>query len=582
MVIQTRHTFAGMPYGAFGARSYTTPQVECSVGDFDGKPTGWQDWCNCMFPAGDPNRAKCRKRPCANPFDSDPDCVFGVANPALSWAPWTEVGAGIRGIPKEGGGLLYLFGGGFRPIEPHELEPDFFFKLACLDPLRAAYIVGHYEEGFVNAARAGYKYAFDPMGLRAMYFALSTMMGAAIVTQNIPLVGGVFTAQSALILFGTAGIAAWPIVLPVAIPYAFVKDPSGDRVNDEILQPVAQTLGDILPLVTSIFGVIGGDADAIATMIKTLCRRAARMLPKTGAVDIEIARALLNAAAVAAPALAKIIKDPQTAFTTEGFYAQIGGTLKDISTVAAKSGNADLGNALAFLGDTFTRLDKSMQLTALAIVTGNFDLVCCDKDTAFDFLPSRYIGMQFSALFTIADNLVKAGKTTSGELEKAVLGTEEAQSALKRIGDGINAIVLFARELDKALKALGPAGKYFSGVVADLTKQQNKVNEIAAAARAANPAAALVNSSAGQRVLARIGAGQRLPVRPGTFPLIPTPTIPVQPPSGRIPPKVGPITVKPESGISIGLVLAGAGTGLLIAGPAGALVGGGAAVFLKK
>lgn len=581
MVIQSRHTFAGMPYGAFGAKSYTTPQVECSVGDFDGKPTGWQDWCNCMFPAGDPNRAKCRKRPCANPLDSDPDCVFGVVNPALSWAPWTDPGAGIRGIPKEGGGLLYLFGSGFRPIEPFELEPDHFFKLACLDPLRAAYIVGHYEEGFVNAKRAGYKYAFDPMGLRAMYFALSTMVGAALVTQNIPLVGGVFTAQSALILFGTAGIAAWPIVLPVAIPYAFVKDPTGDRADKEILQPVFQTVGDIVPLVTSIFGVIGGDVDAIATMIKTLCRRAARMLPQTGAADIEIARALLNAAAEAAPSLAKIIKDPQTAFTTAGFYAQMGGTLKNISSVAAKSGNVELGAWLMFIGDTFDRLDMSMTITARAIVTGNFNLVCCDENTAFDFLPSRYIGMQFSALFKIADNLVKAGKTTSGELEKAVLGTEETQSVLARIGDAINAIILFAQELNKALKVLGPAGQYFNKVVEDLLKQRDKLGEIAAAARTANPAAALVNSTAGQRVLGKIAAGQRRPIAPTAFPRIPTPTFPVRPqPSVPVAPKV--VTVTPPPGVSIGLVLGGAGAGFLVAGPAGALIGGGAAALLKK
>jgi hypothetical protein len=581
MVIRTRHTFAGMPYGAFGAKSYTTPQVECDVSLFDGKPTGWQDYCNCMFPAGDPNRAKCRKRPCANPFDTDPDCVFGVVNPALSFAPWTEAGAGIRGIPKEGGGLLYLFGSGFRPIEPFELEPDYFFKLACLDPLRAAYVVGHYEEGFVKAARAGYKYAFDPMGLRAMYFALSTLVGVAIVTQNIPLVGGVFTAQAALVLFGTAGIATWPIVLPVAIPYAFAKDPSGDRADKEILQPVFQTLGDILPLVTSIFGVIGGDVDAIATMIKTLCRRAARMLPQTGAADVEVARALLNAAAVASPTLAKIIKDPQTAFTTAGFYSQIGGTLKEISTVAAKSGNAELGTGLLFLGDTFDRLDMSMTITAKAIVTGDANLICCDKDTAFDYLPSRYIGMQFSALFKIADDLVKAGKTTSGELEKAVLGTEDAQSALKRIGDGINAIVLFAKELDKALRALGPAGKYFAGVVADLLKQRDKLGEIAGAARAANPAAALVNTTAGQRVLGKIAAGQRRPIAPIAFPVIPTPTVPWKPPSFTpVTPKV--VTVAPPPGVSIGLVLAGAGTGLLIAGPVGALIGGGAAALLKK
>lgn len=67
--------------GSFGAVS---PEHggECSVGDFDGKPGGWEQFCDCMWKDRIIN-AKCRSKP-------------GIA---AFMAPWTGVGAGLRDIP---------------------------------------------------------------------------------------------------------------------------------------------------------------------------------------------------------------------------------------------------------------------------------------------------------------------------------------------------------------------------------------------------------------------------------------------------------------------------------------------------
>lgn len=563
MVIRTRHTFAG---ASFGARSYTTPQVECDVSLFDGQPTGWQDWCNCMFGPNDPNRAKCRKRPCANPFDPDPDCVFGVSDPKLAFAPWTDPGAGIRGIPKEGGGLLYLFGRSIAPVEPYEVEPDTFIQIADRDPVRGAYIISEALKVIDSPAGRAFPYAGDRNGLKFHY-----VQGGGIFGQ-IPIIGGVMTQANAVQLFMPLGpLNGW--MRNGAVAYSFQKDPSGAQYEAKIKPIVEARNMEIFAIGEGGLALIGANP---VPMIAYLCRRAARMLPANQSADIEVARALLNAAAESAKTLKEIFDNPQAAFTKPGFYAGIGSTLKKVGEVAARAGDANLGNLLNVIGDTFEKLDTSMRITALAIATGNPNLLCCGPETAFDYLPERYLGFKFSALIEIADNLVKAGKATSSDLQKAALGTDKAKSALQLMQDGLNAITLFATELDKALKAFGDAGKYFSKVVEDLTKQKGKLDEIAAAARAPDPARAIANVAKAQKLTLITGTvgGGRVPVvavpMPGNLvvPLRPTP---------KPTPQITPKTETP-----IGLVIAGAGAGFLVAGPVGALVGGGAAALLKK
>jgi hypothetical protein len=50
-------------------------------------PSNWDDWCNCVFPAGSDLNNRCKSKP----------FPVGFVTP-----PWTEVGAGARGLPKPG------------------------------------------------------------------------------------------------------------------------------------------------------------------------------------------------------------------------------------------------------------------------------------------------------------------------------------------------------------------------------------------------------------------------------------------------------------------------------------------------
>jgi len=568
MVIRTRHVFAG---ASFGARSYTTPQVECSVANYDGKPNGWQNYCDCMFAQNDPNRLKCRKRPCANPFDSDPDCVLGIADPRLSFAPWTDVGAGIRGIPKAEGNLLFLFSSSFAPATPAELEPDNFFLTADKNPFRAAFLLQ--EAGKVLSSPPGfaYPYKIDRLALQTHY----AMMGGLLA--GLPIIGSVMTPINAAQLFLPVGPLSGQMT-SAAFNYAMIKDPSGALYLD-VIKPVTDARGsDLLNLAFGVSGSVIGNVDSIGSLVKVIARRAAAMLPSTGAADVEVARALLNAVSESSDLFAKILKDPKTAFTTpKGIYVNVGVTLTKISEVAARAGDKNLATTLLVLGDVFQKLDPSMTAAARAIAEGKPELLCCDKDTAFDLLTVNYLGVKISALVEIADNVAKSGAATSSTIQNAALNSDNAKSAMQRLQDGLSAVAIFAAEIDKALKVFIPAGKlFFSDVVQKLTDQKAKLDAIADAVKAPNPAAAIVNSPVAKAMRpARPMPGFQPPVA-----VLPLPsTIGAKFPVPKTP---APKTPAPTTGSPIGPVLAAAGVGFLIAGPPGALISGAALALLKK
>ena len=69
-------------YRGFGAISTHQAGVNCSA-------TGsWETWCDCMFPEGS-DRSNCKKK-------------VSWSCPGCAVAPWTDIGAAARGIPKAG------------------------------------------------------------------------------------------------------------------------------------------------------------------------------------------------------------------------------------------------------------------------------------------------------------------------------------------------------------------------------------------------------------------------------------------------------------------------------------------------
>lgn len=98
-----------VPYRAFGP--YNRYRGLSGFGFAFGTPSQWQDkdcpvggdwdtWCNCVFPAGSDLNTRCRSRPFPGGFV----------------APWTEVGAGARGLPKPGSLVASLTASGTQII----------------------------------------------------------------------------------------------------------------------------------------------------------------------------------------------------------------------------------------------------------------------------------------------------------------------------------------------------------------------------------------------------------------------------------------------------------------------------------
>lgn len=83
--------FNGFSFGT--ASQYANK--DCTVGG------DWDTWCNCVFTAGSDLNTRCRNKP------------FPVG---LVAAPWTEVGAAARGLPKPGDLLTSLTSSGLQII----------------------------------------------------------------------------------------------------------------------------------------------------------------------------------------------------------------------------------------------------------------------------------------------------------------------------------------------------------------------------------------------------------------------------------------------------------------------------------
>ena len=68
-------------FGYFGSPSQYQSNVDCPVGG------SWEAWCACVYAPGSDALARCVSKP---------------LGPAMFTAPWTEIGAGARGLQHAG------------------------------------------------------------------------------------------------------------------------------------------------------------------------------------------------------------------------------------------------------------------------------------------------------------------------------------------------------------------------------------------------------------------------------------------------------------------------------------------------
>lgn len=499
-------------FGAFGVPSYWQRNPDggskdCSVGDFDGKPGGWEAYCDCMYEPG-PIREKCKVKVCA-PFTFNPwQPGYCTADPRWAFAPWTEPGAGTRGIPLPKAGILYSTFSVLRPGDVDEFEPDRFIRLLLLDPVRANSLLVQMSLATVGdllqakLADAAIKAAFTTAAAIGSAAAVGT-----VIATPVPLL--------APLAYVGAQVA---VLLPLAIPYSLSKDPTGERLNRNVLEPLMDLGIDAVGLVVGLLG-----SGAVPAVVAFGLNRAAKNLPKPPDDFSDQAKAewaatwapveqLLKAAAKVAPLIAQIATDPTMAFATEGSYAKFGAVLKQVAEQlppASAGVKTDVLNVAQFL----LWFDPSLTRIAQAIVRGDFTRVCCDDDSAIDVLLVKVppIEQKFSTIARNANALVEQGKLAFTDANKILLGGPEAAKALGQVGDLFDSVQKFAMEVDKTLSSLGSVGRFFSEAFARMTGQEvrQKLDRTILAASAPDSAAQLratgFNTAGGAMMVAIAG-----------------------------------------------------------------------------
>ena len=140
-------------------QSFRDPNTDCSVGLYDGKPNGWERWCDCMFAKSDPNWAKCARKGCGNPLGCKNDWT-GLTDPwtgsdmKLNFAPWTDVGGPARGIPLRGESVFRDIVSGLS-IYPEDYSPINLWRDFNLNILRFDWLMAKISvTPFTSAAAA--------------------------------------------------------------------------------------------------------------------------------------------------------------------------------------------------------------------------------------------------------------------------------------------------------------------------------------------------------------------------------------------------------------------------------------------
>lgn len=571
-----RRALAGFGVPSYWQQNPNGGTKDCAVVDFDGKEGGWEAYCDCMYEAG-PVREKCKVHLCA-PFTFNPwDPGYCTADPRWAFAPWTEPGAATRGIPVPNAGIIYSAFSILRPGDVDEFEPDRFIRLLLVDPLRANSLLTQ-----MSLAATGdlLQAKLADAAIKAAFVAAAGIGAAAAV--------GTVVATPVPLLAPLAYIGAQiAVLLPLAIPYSLAKDPTGERLGRNVLEPLVDLGIDATGLIVGLFGT-----GAIPAVVAFALNRAAKNLPRAPDSFPPAAKAewaatwapveqLLKAAAKSAPLIADMISDPTLTFATEGSYAKFGAVLKQIGEqlpASASGVKADVLGMAKFL----IWFDPSLTRIAQAIQTGDFGRVCCGEDSAVDVLLVKVppIEQKFSTIARNATALVDRGIATVSDANKILLGGKEAAASIQQIKVLFKSVKEFSKEVDKALSALGSVGKFFSEAFARLTGAEvlvtldNTINAASApdSAKALTAAGNLRKFPGIESASPLLVGAYRAGLVSGLKPLDAIRGL-------RLKDTTTPPPGTSKSG-GAGVLLAGAGAGFLVGGPVGAAVGAGAALLI--
>lgn len=128
------------------AASFFQPGVECDTVAAGRTSDPWKTWCDCMFQPGSADWNRCVARACLlawgcpNPSKGGANDLFN-AHPGMLAAPWTDLGAAARSIPKRNASVAYTLTGA-TVINLNEWTPLNLWQQYWLNPAHYAVLLG--------------------------------------------------------------------------------------------------------------------------------------------------------------------------------------------------------------------------------------------------------------------------------------------------------------------------------------------------------------------------------------------------------------------------------------------------------
>lgn len=397
----------------------------------------WNTYCDCMFPAG-AEREQCKQKYCAifNPVSPG----YCRADPRLMAAPWTEVGAGARGIRKQNAGVIYTATTTTNLPSPSEYEPDVLFKTAVYNWPRFAVLMGY---------------------------------AATVLSIGNPIVG--IAATVSIGLNPGLAVTVWTTLPALAIPYAIAKGGQA-RLEANVLNPLADLGGDTLKLAVE---ALTGSWQA--AVVAFFARRAAKNIGNNGSDSFsQSVKTLLLAIADGSQLFLNIAKDPQGQLSGYGAWAQIGQLLSNVGQTVPDALVKGVAITVGEVLDNFS-------LSLAELVKGN-------PQEALNQSTTRLIGASLSVIAKGGPDFAKLLANENGTYEKmgrmetglrALSGAfQNMKSAMSgtALFDGVMSVVqavwnafvsLFTslRNLVASWKQSGPSGTIAPNGAATLLRQ---------------------------------------------------------------------------------------------------------------
>lgn len=365
----------------FGAQSYQPDGRDCPVGG------DWDTWCNCMFTEGTAENTQCKWK-------------VSISCPQCAFAPWTDIGAGARGIRKRDSGVGYTVGQITAPPRLDEYEPDVLFRTSVYNWPRFVFLMS---------------------------------VAGSVLSLGNPIVG--LATAATLGPNPAAAVTVWTTLPMLAFPAALAAG-GWTRVEQNVLTPLADLAGDAAKI--AIGGVTGTwQVETVAFF----ARRAAKNVQGSSQEEQILKAAILAIAENAADVLI-IAKDPVGQLSQSGRWVVLG---DGIQRIASSFPNSDAKSATLLIGDAL----KTFSWSLAQLVRGDIPEAINQSTVGIvgsDMRTLAAMGDEFSAKLA----LLKGATNRTKQLDKAIGFFELAFDRVRAQMSGAPVFDQLIQWLDKA------------------------------------------------------------------------------------------------------------------------------------